>query len=362
MVLIGVACGVLIGRYVIGSDSDAPEKEKALSFVLIFIEIYVALLLSTIAHEAGHLVFGLMTGYEFRSFRIFSFMLLKEEGKLKLKRFSLAGTSGQCLMTPPEPKDGRMPFVLYNLGGVIFNVIFGGLFLTGYLLCGGTAYLSPLLLTFSVVNFVLAAANGIPMRVGTVDNDGCNVISMVKNGEALRAFWIQMMIASQNAAGVGPREMPDEWFEVPTDEAMKNSMVAVLGVFACNRLMYEEKYDEAYALISHMLEIDSGIVGLHRNLLICDEIYIELISQNRHDIVQNMLTAAQIRFMKSMKSFPSVLRTEYALALLFEKDVVKTGGILAEFEKVAKTYPYQSDIDSERVMIELARRRADGRS
>ena len=64
-----------------------------------------------------------MTGYKFNSFRIFSVILIKQNGKLKIKNISLAGTGGQCLMSPPELIDGKMPYVLYNLGGVILNVI-----------------------------------------------------------------------------------------------------------------------------------------------------------------------------------------------------------------------------------------------
>ena len=62
-----------------------------------------------------------MTGYKFNSFRIFSVILIKQNEKLKIKNISLAGTGGQCLMSPPELIDGKMPYVLYNLGGVIFK-------------------------------------------------------------------------------------------------------------------------------------------------------------------------------------------------------------------------------------------------
>ena len=147
--------------------------------------------------------------------------------------------------------------------------------------------------------------------------------------------------------------MPSEWFAVPSDSAMKNSMVATRGVFACNRLMDAEQFEEADALMSHLLEIDSGIVGLHRNLLMCDRMFIELIGENRHDIIENMLTKEQKKFMKAMRRFPSVLRTEYALALLFEKDKVKAEKIQAEFEKVSKSYPYKHEVDSERDLLRI---------
>ncbi|MGN0027478.1 MAG: hypothetical protein ACI33I_10830 [Clostridium sp.] len=35
-------------------------------------------------------------------------MFIKENDKLKLKKLSLAGTGGQCLMSPPEFIDGNL--------------------------------------------------------------------------------------------------------------------------------------------------------------------------------------------------------------------------------------------------------------
>ena len=256
MMLMGAICGVVMVSYIDKSSTDAPLYQEFLSLVGLFLGMYVALFFHMLIHEAGHLVFGLLTGYKFSSFRIFSFMWMKEDGKMKLKRLSLAGTGGQCLMSPPDRKDGKIPLVLYNLGGSFINIIIGALFLVVYLLCSDSPFLSPLLLIFAVVGFITAMMNGIPMRMGTVDNDGYNAFALSKNKEAVEAFWVQLKVAEQSAKGVRIKDMPSAWFTVPTDEAMKNSMVAVRGVFACNRLMDEEKFEEAGKLMEHLLEID----------------------------------------------------------------------------------------------------------
>ena len=353
MMLIGAVCGYLMIMFTDKFSDDTPLNEEILSLVGLFIGMYVALFFHLIVHEAGHLIFGLLTGYKFSSFRIGSFMWMKENGKLTLKRLSIAGTGGQCLMSPPEMKDGKIPLVMYNLGGSFINIILGVLFGVGYFLCSDIPFISPLLLIFAVVGIAIALMNGIPMRMGTVDNDGYNAFALSRNKEAVEAFWVQLKVVEQSSKGIRTKDMPSEWFAVPSDAAMKNSMVAIRGVFACNRLMDAERFEEADVLMSHLLEIDSGIVGLHRNLLMCDRMFIELIGENRHDIIENMLTKEQKKFMKAMRRFPSVLRTEYALALLFEKDKVKAEKIQAEFEKVSKSYPYKHEVDSERDLLRI---------
>lgn len=356
LMLIGAVCGIVMVMFLEGFSDDAPMHEMITSLIGLFLGMYIAFFFHTIIHEAGHLIFGLLTGYKFSSFRVFSFMWLKENGKLKFKRLSLAGTGGQCLMIPPDMKDGKIPLVLYNLGGSIINAIAGALLLVGYRLSLGIPFLSALLLIFSVVGFATALMNGIPMRMGTVDNDGYNAFALSKNDEAVEAFWVQLKIVEQSSKGVRIKDMPAQWFTVPSDEAMKNSMVATRGVFACNRLMDEERFEEAEALMSHLLEIDSGIVGLHQNLLICDRIYVELIGENRREVVENMLTKEQKKFMKAMKRYPTVLRTEYALALLYENDFAKAETIQKEFDKATKSYPYPHEVEAERDLMRIAQR------
>ena len=100
--LIGAICGYAMIMFINNFSDDTSLYIKILSLVGLFLGMFVAFFFHMLIHEAGHLVFGLMTGYKFSSFRIASFMWLKESGKLKLKRVNVAGTGGQCLMIPPE--------------------------------------------------------------------------------------------------------------------------------------------------------------------------------------------------------------------------------------------------------------------
>ena len=354
-VMIGAVCGVVMVNYIRQIAPDRP----LIALIVMLVALYAAILVHMIIHEGGHLIFGLVSGYSFSSFRVLSFMLVKDEGKLKLKRLTIAGTGGQCLMSPPDMVDGKLPVFLYNLGGSIMNIVFGCLFLALSLALPLHPIAAAVLMIFAVIGFALAVMNGVPMHMGEVDNDGYNAFSLGKDPQALRAFWVQMKVNQQTSLGVRLRDMPEEWFALPSDDAMKNSMVAAIGVFAANRLMDQSRYIDADKLMEHLLTIDSGIVGIHRRLMICDRIYIEMIHQNRPDVIENMLDKEQGKFMKTMKTFPSVMRTEYALALLGDKDTVKAESLKAMFEKIAVSYPYQSDIHSERVLMDVAALKAE---
>ena len=127
-----------------------------------------------------------------------------------------------------------------------------------------------------------------------------------------------------------------------------------MGVFYCNRLIDEQRFDEAEEQMERLLRQKTGITGLHRGLMICDLVYCKLVRGDSVQKIDGWMNDQQKQFMKSMKTFPSVLRTDYAYALLREKDEDKAAKISEQFDQVAKTYPYPSDIESERELLMLA--------
>lgn len=351
----GAGCGILLVNHVQSISKELSLGASIVQMGFLLLGVYLMLLLQIVIHEAGHLVFGLLSGYRFSSFRVGSLMCVKERGRLRFKRLALAGTGGQCLMSPPDLVDGKLPFVWYNLGGSVMNLISGLLFLGLYLLWRDVPYVSFLLLLAGGIGFFYALLNGIPLRLGTVDNDGYHVRSMRKNPAALRAFWIQLKVNESIAEGTLLKDMPDEWFLLPSDRDMKSSLVATIGVFAVSRLVDEHRFQEAYELMEHLLSANTGMIGLHRSLMLCDKIFYELIHENRREELDAVLNKEQKKFMKQMKTFPSVIRTEYAYALLAEKDEKKAEEMLQKFEKAALNYPYPKEIENERRLMEVAR-------
>jgi uncharacterized membrane protein YeaQ/YmgE (transglycosylase-associated protein family) len=101
--LIGGICGFLGGF--LGSERGTFDGEPGmmlLNILGVLICVYIATFVQIIVHEGTHLICGKFSGYDFVSFRIGSLMLIKENGHIKRKKFSIVGTGGQCLMMPPE--------------------------------------------------------------------------------------------------------------------------------------------------------------------------------------------------------------------------------------------------------------------
>lgn len=346
--LVGAACGFLISIAMFSGILNPFEA------VLLLVGIIVAFYLSTILHEAGHLIFGLISGYKFSSFRIASFMWIKQDGKINFRRLSIAGTGGQCLMIPPEVKEGKIPVILYNLGGVIVNILLTAIFALGYCLVKTNFLLSIVLLFGAAASIILALTNGLPLNIGGISNDGLNAIHLSRNPGAAVAFRNQLLMNAAQANGVRISAMPDEWFTLPDGADMKNVHNASIAVFAESRTLDRLDTESAEIEIEQLLNSDYNVIGLHKNLLKCDLVFARLVNHGREAEISSILTLEQLKFMKSMSTYPSVMRTEYAISLIRDKDEKKAEKIKNDFEKMARKYPYPTDIAADRSLMDLA--------
>lgn len=347
--LIGAICGFALVHYL---DGVFEEHGFLIALVFKLLLFCVAYYLQLIIHEFGHLLGGLISGYGFGSFRIGSIMLIKENGKIKVKKHSVAGTAGQCLMTPPPIVDGKFPVILYNLGGVLLNLLTIPLFLCTAIVFRGVSIVYAMSVVMILSAFITFITNGIPLKLGMVNNDGSNACELYKSEEARKVFHNQFMTVQELSCGKRLHDMPKEWFFMPSEEGLKNSITVSGAVFRENRLIDEGKRDEALELIDYLLNAETALIGLHRNLLICDKITILLLRGEGEQVVRALYNDQQLEiFMKQMKNNISILRTQYAYALLCEKDENKAQKIKNLFEKTSLTHPYAPDVEAERELI-----------
>lgn len=347
-----IGIGVIVYLFLPKYFNISPYKTAPSLIILILIAV-LSFYTSVILHEVGHLVFGLVTGYKFSSFRIGSLMLVSLSGKMKIRLHTIPGTAGQCLLSPPDLKNGKMPHILYNLGGVIFNIVFAGVFLVFAFFLREYLFITTVFFALFIINFILGISNGIPIATNTVNNDGMNALSLGKNLGALRALWIQLKINSEAANGVRLSDMPDEWFVLPEGEELDNALCASIVSFKVSRLMDQHSFAEALDVITQYKNLPS-LPEIYRNLMALDEISIRAILGDDYTTVASVFTKGVHTLLTKMKSFPSVIRTKYIFALLVEKNITNAVRVKLSLEKIKKTYPYASDVDSEKEIMTIA--------
>ena len=341
--------GIFMGM--IMAVGGVPYMDDFQSFILWYIAFIITAILmyiiSMMIHEIGHMIFGLLTGYKFLSIRFGSYMLIKRDNHIQLKRFSLAGTGGQCLMDPPDLKNNSLPIVFYNMGGCIMNIV---VCIPAVLLLLLDLYwfIDFILSMFISLNVISALMNGIPFKTAQVSNDGYNTIMLCKDIESRLSFYRQMKIAAYTHHNVRLKDIDESLFEY-SKQSLTNPLSQVVAVFKENQLMDLHEFDKAQELINYLLDNCNNMLGVYKHLLINDLIYIKII--NNED-PSSLLTKEHKTFRNALKTMLPMIRTDYLYHKYITLDHIQMNKTYNAFHKICKTYPYQSEILSEKELME----------
>ena len=293
--------------------------KKSLEFVyliLVIVGFYLMMMIHVIAHEAGHLVFGLLTGYEFLSFRVGSFTIVKKDGKLVRKKIKTPGLAGQCLMSPPEWKDDeKYPYVWYNLGGGVMNLIL-------CLLAVPLFFVNVPFLAwiggFSIfVGVIFAITNLIPMTVG-VPNDGKNCLLCTKSVENQRAIYLQLKMNAMLSDGADVTELPEDLFVIGPKEELNplTFFVRLMEYYKYTELGEDEKSE---AILTTMGQNGQKLPAAFLNTLDLERLYRMILTKSPLLDLAVYSKLMQPVFLK-VKDI-SILRVKYAyLALVSEEE------------------------------------------
>ena len=357
MLLTGAVCGIFI---IFTMNFFGTLVKGPAAFLLMFAEamiiMYIASFVQTIIHESGHLIFGLITGYKFVSFRIGHFMFIKEKGRLKIKLYNVVGTAGQCLMMPPQWNE-KIPYRLYNLGGCIMNAATALFALAAYFAAGAEGFFALCMAMLAVMGLSMALTNGIPMRVGGISNDGMNAALLGKKENTLRVFWLQLYVNGLIAKGERYRNMPREWFRLPEGEELSDPICCAMGVMLYNFCFDMHEFDEAEQTINYMLNAP-GLLDVEKNELLCELLFLRVLRGAPKEEIDSLLTPKLDKYIKATANYVSRRRLAYAYQLLYLKNYSTAQKCLEVFERTAATYPYSAETENEREIIEIVKQKA----
>lgn len=358
-VLIGGVCGAA-GGHLIAEKTAKNENPAQVAATLLWLVLCVAAasFIQIIIHEAGHFLFGKLSGYKLVSFRIGRFVFVEDEGRIKLKRFKIAGTGGQCLMMPPGSSGNGFPYALYNLGGSIANMLTGIILLSIYLAFPDMVYISSFTAILATIGITFALMNGIPVRFGGMANDGFHAYSLGKDAQSRRAFWLQLYINGLLASGIRLRDMPEEWFELDENADLGNPLVCCIGVYRCSYLYDRKQFGEARELCEFLLDKATGMLRIHRKEILCELMFLEAVGECRKEEIERIYNQELKKYVASTSSYASRRRLLYAYELLVHNDADEARRQLSRFELAARRHPYTAEIESERELIEFVNSRA----
>lgn len=329
--------GVLMGRLAHARSAGGLAAH-------LYAALVSGMLVQVMLHEAGHLAAGLLTGYRFLSYRVGSVMLQRVGGAWRLRRFSLPGTGGQCLMAPPEPFRDGLPTQWYNYGGVLANLLTGLAFAGLALFLPGAARLYMAL--YGAIGFAFALLNGVPLQAGLL-NDGAHARALRRSGAARFAFFVQLCAVGRQQEGQRLKDMPDEWFVCPD---VADDLTLAHAFLCAQRLMDEGAYGEALALAERLYAQSERYAPLLRFQIACDLAYLYA-TDGRRQKAEALMDKTYLAFQRKLKRLPPVRRTALTMALGAAGQAREE----AAFQKALRRSSYPGEEGMEKGFVERAK-------
>ena len=357
----GFGIGILIGLCFVGTLFAVPElrhfitgemSERGMLFFMAYwfgamFICMVAVFLHIIIHEAGHLVFGLLSGFRMVSFRVANIILVRHDEGWQFGRFSIAGTGGQCLMEPKIEyiKDAhQMPYTWYLAGGVIANMVVAMVSIIILSMHIAGVVVSCLLAMLVLSGVYLAITNGIPMKIGGVANDGDNIRTLKRNVEARRLLWIQLKANAVYTRGMRFCDMPEEWFTLSDNADAGDYLNATIIGMRASRAIECLNFEAAYADLRRLRTAGSRLLELLQMEAACELLLPAIMLHRPRYEIEALMDKRTEQYARTYANYMlSRAVTVYVYERFVKRDVKATAKALQHFEHMASRYPTKGE-------------------
>ncbi|MDH6304777.1 hypothetical protein M2459_001514 [Parabacteroides sp. PF5-5] len=199
------------------------------AFIILLLGIPVWLILIVNLHEIGHLLFGRISGYGFMAYKVGPVTLKRENDKYVIRKEKMSGFAGYCMMTPPKTEVAQWKNLLYYGGGIIINLLTGGIaILMALFIPGMHDNILLLLWLFAFLSLGLGLINLLPAVSGNNPNDGMIIFSILQKNKLATDFIRINQLSSKLLAGIRPRDITELGDMPKTSEEMEGLSVYLL--------------------------------------------------------------------------------------------------------------------------------------
>ncbi|EGY80703.1 site-2 protease family protein [Peptoniphilus indolicus] len=347
MGILSLIIGFLFGGFVTYSYGNYILNGERINPLVFLYTLAPAIVFSIFIHELGHYLAAKISGYRFVMYRISSYALVRENGHLKFKKFKIPGTLGQNLMVPKQKLGEDYPYILYNMGGVLLNLITAIIFFVVMINARGD--LKAFAFHMHIVNIFGVITNGIPLK-GMINNDGKNALESYKN-KSYRLLIQASLIASERYLTESENLWSEDEMKVLT--APENMKYLEFNSFMVDYYLDIGDFKRAeetaeLALTKPVLSSD-----LQRQVLIGEVLFYKLVNRDEEGIEKYDTEEFEKFRNKILKALINRFHIEYAFTL-YERDYAGARKIKKDFEEYITTYPFVGQSKSVAKLMDYA--------
>lgn len=231
---IGALVGYAVAKWFGGGTSEVEAATLPIGYKLSILGVIPFAFLVTLAlHELGHVIGGLLVGFEFRMYTVGPFMIEREAGKLNFKwNKNLNTFGGLALCLPLNDRDLARRFTVFVAGGPLGSLVWAlaawGLWsaLSVPDLPGFWLHVADMFLFLSILfsGFIFLTTI-FPMHSGGFYSDGARIGQFLRKGPDADLQITLLTASAWSLSGTRPRDIDPnlllKGLEIPTDSPFK---------------------------------------------------------------------------------------------------------------------------------------------
>jgi len=213
------------------------------------VQLQLAILISTLGHEFGHLIAGWVSDMRVRSLQVGPLVWVIRNGRWKFSFEASRFSGGAVGMVPIHLKNIRGREVFMILGGPVASLVMGTISGVAALSAKGQAWepLWAFLSMTAVVSTVGFIVNLIPQKPEAQYSDGAQIYQLVTNGPWAQVHLAFAMVASSLVTALRPRDFDVTLINRAGDFIAQGDRGMLLRLFACMHYIDAGQTSEAVA-------------------------------------------------------------------------------------------------------------------
>lgn len=340
LIVVSFITGIMLAIY-------APNLLDSIGFYdlpLLFLAFFLSLPLHIILHEAGHLIGGLLSGYNFIMFRLFNTVWIKTNEGISRRRQQVQGLLGQALMTPPENVDNP-PFLLYHSSGFLVNLLTGMLLIVlGNMLSNAT--LSLMVYAAAASAILLFLMNAIPKQ----PNDGYNIVEQIKRPDTTTELTTILRLYGEMVKGTSFTEL-QKYIDLDKINTIENPNNVTL--LTAQAAAYQEQYDfeNARDIYARIWKQRDDLLDPHKPDVYLNYLFNLLMTNPHHEDIAKLKESTVLQNYSQAK-LADVLKIRAAEAIYVEGDFATAKELLAEGKPMIALAPTVAEENLEYLLYE----------
>jgi hypothetical protein len=273
--------------------------------------------------------------------------MVKEKNKMKIKKYAVADTAGECVMMPPEIKKGKYPYVLFRISGIAMNLATAIIAIILLLVVNpiGKYPWNMWCVIYAVVGIITSLYNGIPVIIDGIPNDGYVLLHMLESKEARLAVHSQLLIYAFLSKGGSYSDVPYEQFCFNSTGEIRNFLVIRVKMLEYKWHLEHLDFVQAAKCLEATNQFFNSLPRSQQYEINSEKMFVEILCDKDDDIISKLYNSDVRKYIEDSQDTLTKNRIQMAYNAGIKQDMREAHKNYMQLKSGAKSAPIKGETE-----------------